>query len=67
MNNTNTVGYTSATPNNLLIDSGALYKNYGLVSESLIGATSGGNEFDIAVKTRDVKVDGVKGNVKGLK
>lgn len=67
MNSTNTVGYTSATPNNLLIDSGALYKNYGLSNEALIGATSGGNEFDITVKTRDVKCDGVKGNVKGLK
>lgn len=67
MNSTNTVGYTSATPNNLLIDSGALYKNYGLENESLIGCTSGGNEFDITVKTRDVKADGVKGSAKGLK
>ena len=67
MNSQNTVGYTSATPNNLLIDSGALYKNYGLPTEALIGATSGGNELDITVKTRDVKCDGVKGNVKGLK
>lgn len=66
-NSTNTVGYTANTPNNLLIDSGALYKNYGTATEALIGATSGGNEFDITVKTRDVKCDGVKGNVKGLK
>jgi hypothetical protein len=67
MNSTNTVGYNVNTPQHLLIDAGALYKNYGLDSEALIGATSGGNEYDVAVKTRDVKADGVKGNAKGLK
>jgi hypothetical protein len=66
MNSTNTIGYTVGTANNLLIDAGAVYKNYGLSTEALIGATSGGNEFAIAVKTRDVKVDGLKGTIKGL-
>ena len=66
MNSTNTIGFTTGTSNNLLIDAGAVYKNYGLANEALIGATSGGNEFDIKVKTRDVKVDGLKGAVKGL-
>lgn len=63
---TNTIGYTSTTPDNLLIDAGAIYKNYGLIGEALLGATSGGNEFQVVVKTRDVKVDGLKGAVKGL-
>jgi hypothetical protein len=63
---TNTIGFTANTLKNLLVDAGAIYKNYGLVNESLIGATSGGNEFDIKPKTRDVKVDGLKGSVKGL-
>jgi hypothetical protein len=66
INSTNTIGFTPGTSNNLLIDAGAVYKNYGLANEALIGATSGGNEFDIKVKTRDVKVDGLKGTVKGL-
>ena len=66
INSTNTIGFTPNTPDNLLIDAGAIYKNYGLANEALIGATSGGNEFTIAVKTRDVKVDGLKGTVKGL-
>jgi hypothetical protein len=65
-NSTNTIGFTTNTSNNLLIDAGAVYKNYGLAGEALIGATSGGNEFAIAVKTRDVKVDGIKGTAKGL-
>lgn len=64
----NTVGYSANTPKNLLIDSGALYKNYDVIGkEALIGATSGGNEFVVNVKTRDVKVDGVKGLQKGLR
>lgn len=67
MNSTNTVGFTSATPDHLIIDAGALYKNYGLPDEALIGATSGGNEFDVVVKTRDIKADGVKGAAKGLR
>jgi len=66
MNSTNTIGFTAATPDHLLIDAGAVYKNYGLANEALIGATSGGNEFAIANKTRDIKVDGLKGSVKGL-
>lgn len=63
---TNTLGFTASTLQHLLVDAGAIYKNYGLVGEALIGATSGGNEFDIKPKTRDVKVDGLKGSVKGL-
>ena len=66
INSTNTIGFTPGTSDNLLIDAGAVYKNYGLANEALIGATSGGNEFDIKIKTRDVKVDGLKGTVKGL-
>ena len=66
MNSTNTIGFTTNTPNNLLIDAGAIFTNYGTASEALLGATSGGNEFAVAIKTRDVKVDGLKGTVKGL-
>lgn len=66
MNSTNTIGFTPATPDHLMIDAGAVYKNYGLPNEALIGATSGGNEFDVKPKTRDVKCDGIKGTAKGL-
>ena len=52
MNSTNTVSYTPQTSNNLIIDAGAIYKNYGLPTEAPISATSGGNELDIVVKTR---------------
>jgi len=65
-NATNTIGFTAETLKHLLIDAGCLYKNYGLASEAPIGATSGGNELDITPKTRQIKADGLKGNVKGL-
>jgi len=67
-NSTNTVGYNALTPLNLLIDAGAVYKNYGIVSkEKLISATSGGNKFTVKIDFRDIKCDGVKGDAKGLK
>lgn len=66
MNSTNTVGFTSTTPQNLIIDSGALYKNWGETDEALISATSGGNTFTVKANTRQVKVDGIKGSAKGL-
>jgi len=67
-NSTVTTGYSALTPLNLLIDSGAIYKNYGVTGEEkLISATSGGNEFEVKIETRDTKVDGIKGDAKGLK
>lgn len=67
INNQNTIGYTVNTTQHLIIDAGCVYKNYGLATEAMLGATSGGNEFDVKVKTRDVKVDGLKGFVRGLR
>lgn len=68
MNSTNTVGFTSVTPDHLIIDSGAIYKDYSLPTEALIAATSGGNEVNIKVTMRGVKVDGLKmDDIKGLK
>lgn len=66
MNGTATTGFTANTPKNLIIDAGALYKNYGTETEALIGATSGGNTFTVKANTRQTKVDGIKGSAKGL-
>jgi len=67
MNGTAVTGYTSATPNNLVIDAGAVYANYGLAAEALAGATSGGNEFNAKYVFRQPKIDGIKSDfVKGL-
>lgn len=62
-----TTGYNEKTKDHLLLDAGALYKNFGLSDQGIIGATSGGNEFDAKAKVRQIKVDGVKAaNAKGL-
>lgn len=67
INSTNTVGYTESTPDHLLLNAGAIYKNYGLAAESLIGATASGGEFESKIKTRQLKVGGIlSSNVKGL-
>jgi hypothetical protein len=65
--NVTTTGFNQKTMNHLLLDAGALYKNFGLPDQAVIGATSGGNEFDAKAKIRQIKVDGVKAaNAKGL-
>lgn len=67
MNGTVTTGFSPSTSKHLLLNAGAVYKNYGLPSEAIIGATTGGNEFDFKPKPRQIKVDGVKvANAKGL-
>ncbi len=58
-------GYTSATPQNYLIDAGAIYKNLvynegnGDWDGELLGATAGGNKVTITNEYRVVEVDGV--------
>lgn len=60
-------GYNEKTKDHLFLDAGALYKNFGLTDQALIGATSGGNEFDAKAKVREIKMDGLKAaNAMGL-
>lgn len=66
-----TKGYTSNSPLRYLLDAGAIYKNLtyddvlGDFTGTLLGATSGGNEFAVAQEIRTIEVDGVKGPTKG--
>ena len=60
-------GISSNTPDRIIIDAGAVYLNYGLGSERLLGATRGGNEFNLNRTSRNIEIDGLKGAVKGLK
>lgn len=60
-------GITADTPERIFVDAGAVYLNYGLPSERLLGATRGGNEFNLNREIRDIEVDGVRGSVKGLR
>lgn len=65
--NVTTTGFNEKTMDHLILDAGAVYKNFGLSDQAILGATSGGNEFDAKAKIRQIAVDGVKAaNAKGL-
>lgn len=73
-------GFTKNTPEHLLLDAGAFFKNFiyepkgtgndtfdsAVAAGKLIGATQGGGEFSAAPSIRQIEVDGVKGRAKGL-
>ena len=62
-------GVSSDTPSRILIDAGAVY--IGFVSAdnpgTLLGATKGGNVFEVTRDLRIIEPDGAKGPVKGLR
>src|SRR5690625_2112278 len=66
------VGVTKQTPNRLLLDAGAIYKNltYDETKKEwtgvALGATSGGNEFSTEMETRQPEIDGIKSAIKGM-
>lgn len=66
-------GLTANTPDKLLLDAGAFFKNYDLTktydqqaSGALIGATAGGGSFSAIPTVRKIEVDGGKENVEQL-
>lgn len=73
-------GFTKTTPEHLLLDAGAFFKNFiydpggtdndtydsAVMAGKLIGATQGGGEFSAVPAVRQIDVDGVKGRAKGL-
>jgi len=67
-------GYTKGTPQNYLLDSGAVFKNFvfgvdtyasAKAAGKLLGATNGGSSFNVTADMRDEEVDGVKGSYRG--
>ncbi len=69
-------GLTRETKERLLLDSGAFFKNFEVGTDTyatavaggkLLGATSGGGEFNAVATYRSIEVDGAIGEVKGLK
>lgn len=73
-------GFTKNTPERLLLDAGAFFRNFiyeeggtsndtfdsAVAAGKLIGATKGGGEFSAIPAIRQIEVDGVKGRAKGL-
>lgn len=68
-------GYTADAAENIQLDSGALFKNFvvgtdtytsAIAAGKLIGATQGGSTFSAVPTIRTIAADGAKGKVKGL-
>lgn len=60
-------GINTETPNRLVLDAGALWRNYTLTSKTLIGATRGGAVFTVEKEDRRIEVDGgARGPIKNL-
>lgn len=60
-------GITANTEERLILDAGAVYRDYGEAGQELIGATRGGAQFIVERDDRNIELDGPKGPVKGLR
>jgi len=52
---------------NIQIDYGLIYTNYGELDSALLGPTRGGGEFKANATVRQIEFDGQKGMTKGMK
>lgn len=59
------VNLTSTQLENIQINEGTVYANYGEVTEKLIAPTRGGGEFVVTELVRPIEFDGRKGKTKG--
>ncbi|MCK9326511.1 MAG: Ig-like domain-containing protein [Bacteroidales bacterium] len=57
---------TQAQIENIQIDYGIVYVNFGVAGEALLGPTRGGGTFDVKASRRDIEYDGMKGKSKGM-
>lgn len=52
---------------NVVIDAGVVYVNYGLAGERLLAPCRGSNTFNAESEIREVEINGAKGKTKGLR
>lgn len=69
-------GLTAQTPERLVLDAGAFFKNFDFQNDTfekaisegkLLGATKGGGSFSAIPTFRDIELDGMRGAMKGAK
>ncbi len=62
-------GVTSSSPGRILIDAGAVYLYFYDVNSpgTLLGATKGGNSFDLNRTVRRIDPDGARGPIRGFR
>ena len=51
---------------NIQIDEGVIFLNYGLSTQRLLAPTRGGGEFNASINVRDIEFDGRHGKTKGM-
>lgn len=51
---------------NIQIDHGIVYINYGETDQKMLGPTRGGGQFQVTKNIRDIEFDGRQGKTKGL-
>lgn len=64
------MSFTTAQIENIVIDAGAVYLNYGLgeaAGERILAPTMGGNSFSVEQEIKEIEVDGIKGKTKNLR
>jgi len=52
---------------NIVIDTGVLYVNYGEIGERILAPVRGGNQFLVERTIRDIEFDGRRGKTKGMR
>lgn len=52
---------------NIVIDTGVVYVNYGEIGERILAPVRGGNQFLVERTIRDIEFDGRRGKTKGLR
>lgn len=57
---------TSKQIENVQIDYGIIYKNYGETDAERLGPVRGGGEFEAKANIRDIEFDGANGKTKGM-
>jgi hypothetical protein len=57
---------TQAQKENIQIDYGIVYTNYGETDSAKLAPVRGGGEFAVDVKIRDIEFDGANGKTKGM-
>lgn len=60
------MGVTTTQVENIQIDYGIVFVNYGETDEKRLGPIRGGGEFTVTKNIRDIEYDGRKGKTKGL-
>lgn len=52
---------------NIIIDAGVVYLNYGEEDQKILAPTRGGNAFEVTGEIREIEVNNVRGKTKGLR